>query len=690
MDVEKIERLLEEQRLIESRRGKSGSTNFDFNAPGEAERIQRELDDAMKRDQLATELGKMAQDWRMKRVSQESMWEQEYMAFRGPKQESATSDLAVNASRVKDVKDPLRSNVYFHISQAKVRSAFSRLVEILFQGGDKLWGIKPTPEPDLPINTLSEVGTRISQETGMVATDEQVEKVARVLSDDRAHRMEKVIDDQLTECLFEDNVKRACYELVLYGSCAVKVETKKRRKSAWTKSFETDEFGNELGETWVNEMKEEMVPSARFVSIMDLYPDPYALTCEEAEGFFELHKMSRSKLIALGDNEGFSLETIMDYIKTMPEGDMTQKSFNTIRTDSNPTPGDTDSNRYEVWEYHGKVRGEALSNAGVELEEDQMHKDFNAIVWFVEGRTIFVELDDMEPEMPVYRICPYQLNPRSIWGTGVVRSTIGTEAFINYLLQKMADNISVSATPSYEVDAPNMTDGDKITEIEGNKVYARIDGDNENPLIRVIQVPSLARELLAAIDKFKTFSDEESLMPSYTYGQQGPGLNKTASGMSMMMSAALIALKPVIKNLDSYITEPVIRWMYNWNMNYHEDNTIKGDMGVKALGATIVSTREAEIHNIINFSGIVANRPESMRNVDMDYLDKETAKRLGLDPEKVVPGLVTDPLEEDPMPQSVQEEVPVNENVGRSQRPLDVHLGGVEQQSPVGSNTELP
>ena len=52
-------------------------------------------------------------------------------------------------------------------------------------------------------------------------------------------------------------------------------------------------------------------------------------------------------------------------------------------------------------------------------------------------------------------------------------------------------------------------------------------------------------------------------------------MTKTASGMSMLMGAANVSIKNVIKNIDDYPIEPMIKSFYDWNIRWTDDDSIK-------------------------------------------------------------------------------------------------------------------
>jgi hypothetical protein len=111
--------------------------------------------------------------------------------------------------------------------------------------------------------------------------------------------------------------------------------------------------------------------------------------------------------------------------------------------------------------------------------------------------------------------------------------------------------------------------GEDPTDQRPWKVWLRDGGDPAYPAVRFFQPQPLQSAVAEVIDMFRRFADEETNMPSYTHGQTHAGLNKTASGMSMLMGAANVAVKSIVRNIDSYLIQPLIEGMYHWNMQWN-------------------------------------------------------------------------------------------------------------------------
>jgi hypothetical protein len=136
-------------------------------------------------------------------------------------------------------------------------------------------------------------------------------------------------------------------------------------------------------------------------------------------------------------------------------------------------------------------------------------------------------------------------------------------------------------------------------------------------------------------DKARVLSDESTGFPSFAHGQTGvQGVGRTASGISMLMSAANGSIRTVVKNVDDYLLGPLGKAFFHFNMQFDYDSEIKGDLEVKAEGTESLMANEVRSQRLMQFLGVVQN-PVLAPFAKMDYIIREIAKSMDLDPEKL-------------------------------------------------------
>jgi len=92
--------------------------------------------------------------------------------------------------------------------------------------------------------------------------------------------------------------------------------------------------------------------------------------------------------------------------------------------------------------------------------------------------------------------------------------------------------------------------------------------------------------------------DEQSGLPMIQEGEQGQ-VTPTLGGMSMLMNSANTVRRSQVKQWDDYVTCPMIQRFYDWNMQFNDDPTIKGDLKVYARGTSALLVKEQQAQTLI-------------------------------------------------------------------------------------------
>jgi hypothetical protein len=100
------------------------------------------------------------------------------------------------------------------------------------------------------------------------------------------------------------------------------------------------------------------------------------------------------------------------------------------------------------------------------------------------------------------------------------------------------------------------------------------------------------------------------------------------------MSAANGSIRTVVKNIDDYLLAPLGKALFSFNMQFDFDPEIKGDLEVKAAGTESLMASEVRSQRLMQFLGIVQN-PMLAPFARLDYIVREIAKSMELDPDKV-------------------------------------------------------
>ena len=433
-----------------------------------------------------------------------------------------------------------------------------------------------------------------------------------------AKKMEKKIHDQLNESAASKHLRSMAFEMALLGTGVMKGP------------FAVDkEYPNWDAEGEYDPLI-KTVPATNHVSIWNFYPDPEATSMDDAEYVVERHKMSRNQLRALKNRPYF----LADEIETAIDmgSDYVRKHWEMKMEDDDSISPDTE--RWEVLEFWGYVDAELLEENGIKIPRELRDLDeLNANIWVVNGKVIRCVLNPFKPARIPYYAVPYEHNPYSFFGVGIAENMDDTQTLMNGFMRMAVDNAVLSGNLLIEIDETNLVPGQDLSVYPG-KVFRR-QGGAPGQAIFGTKFPNVAQENMQLFDKARVLADESTGFPSFAHGQTGvSGVGRTASGISMLMSAANGSVRTVVKNVDDYLLSPLGRAFFAFNMQFDFDPDIRGDLEVRANGTESLMANEVRSQRLMQFLQVASN-PMLAPFAKMDYIIREIAKSMDLDPDKV-------------------------------------------------------
>jgi len=438
-----------------------------------------------------------------------------------------------------------------------------------------------------------------------------------------AKKMEKKIMDQLEEAHASKQLRSTAFEMALFGTGIMK------GPFAVDKEYPNWDDEGEYSPVY------KTVPSTEHVSVWDFYPDPDAANMDEAQYVIQRHKMSRTKLRAL-KKRPFFRDKVIDQVVEMGEGYVKKYWEDDLRDYTT----DHDIERFEVLEYWGVIDKEVIKQADVDIPDELQDVDeVQANIWYCNGRILRAVLNPFKPARIPYYSVPYELNPYSFFGVGIAENMDDTQTLMNGFMRMAVDNAVLSGNLLIEIDETNLVPGQDLSVYPG-KVFRR-QGGAPGQAIFGTKFPNVSNENMQLFDKARVLADESTGFPSFAHGQTGvAGVGRTASGISMLMSAAAGGIKTVIKNVDDYLLAPIGKAFFSFNMQFDFDSDIKGDLEVKARGTESLMANEVRSQRLMQFIQIASN-PALAPFAKFPYIIREIAKSMELDPE-----MVTNNLEE--------------------------------------------
>ena len=608
-----------------------------------------------------------------------------------------------------------KSRVFVKVTKTKVLAAFGQLVDVVFGANKFPIGISETKIPEgVPKYAHITPGVETSQpevqeevespfDVGYegdgrvlkpgatygkgkfedIKLDKQAEEkdmLTEGLSPDpqalelspaqeAARRMEKIIHDQIEESNGASEIRNALFESALFGTGIVKGPFNfNKTLHRWTEG----EDGNRTYSP-----VDVRVPRLEFVSIWDFFPDPNATNVNESEYVFHRHRMNRTQLRSLGKMPYFDKEAIRTCLQMGPnyvEEDYEQELKDDSRND------EYGSSQFEVLEYWGVMDAEYCRQVGMEIPEDVDDLDEVQInAWVCNGQMLRSVVNPFTPFRIPYHAFSYEKNPYSFFGIGVAENMDDSQKIMNGHARMAIDNLALSGSVIFDVDETALVGGQSM-EIYPGKVFRRQAGV-PGTAINGLKFPNTTNENMQMFDKFRQLADEQTGIPSYSHGQTGvQSMTRTASGMSMLLGAASLNIKTVIKNLDDFLLKPLGEAYFQWNMQFLESKLgVDGDLEVKATGTNSLMQKEVRSQRLTMFLQTAAN-PAVAPFIKMNKLISELAYSLDLDPDE----LMNDPEEAAIMAQIIGMQNNVGQTTGAEAGPGDQEQGvmGADQGVP--------
>jgi len=538
--------------------------------------------------------------------------------------------------------DMNRSRAYPKLTRVKCVSMLSRMMNLLFQAGDKNWTINPTPVPNLDEKDLQTVLTAVMQANPQ-PSDQVIEQAIRDFAKAGARNMELLVEDQLQELggSRKLNYVALCRKVlasgIQYGCGVIKgpfVEQVTLRK--WAK----DATGNMVSQPYV-----AYRPRFDFVSLWDYYPDMAARSVSQMDGQFERMVMSRHQVNQLKLRPDFMRDQINAAMRENPNGNHVRRSHETeLRAMgvavnvSQPTSG-----KFEVIVWEGFVSGEELRASGANVPDNQLQEDVRASVWMLGGHVIKAEMDpwaSLAPgvDMPRYHHFIFEEDESFLLGNGLPSIMRDSQMGVCAATRMALDNGAVQRV--FEVNMNLLSPNQDIQSIQPDMVIQR-DDDNpatmQYPAVRAIDIPVHLAELQGMVNMFQSFADQETFVGAATGGdiQKGPSEPfRTATGASMLRGDAALPFKDVVRNFDMF-TESMIGTMVTFNQKLNSQD-VRGDYQAVARGATSLIAKEVLGLQLDNLAQTLTD--EEKKYVDMKQLVRERLRVRDMD----VTGIVYD------------------------------------------------
>ena len=402
----------------------------------------------------------------------------------------------------------------------------------------------------------------------------------------KAEKAQLQIDDWLTECQYNSELRKVIDDCACIGSGVVKGPFPVKRVSQeWRK-----------GEDGVFQMilKEEIKPGSKRVDPWDFFPDP---ACGEnihnGSGTYERDRISPKQLEDLIGVPGYDEDSVMACLREGPVRIQEADQRNMLSTAFQKR------DQFEIWYFYGSIKVEELIAAGCDCEGADPDKSLPAIITIVNNRIIKAALNPLDNGEFPYDVIPWKRRPGIPWGLGVARQMRYPQRIVTAAARNLMDNAGLAAGPQivfrYGYEPENGS-----WEITPLKIWVAEEdsGAVAGPPVTAVVIPMLQKELMEIIQWGTKLAEDVTGLPMLLQGQ-GTGAPDTVGGLVLLDNNATAVLRRFARQFDSQITTPHISRYYAWLMCYGEDDDAKGDFQVNARGSSALVERSVQSQELV-------------------------------------------------------------------------------------------
>jgi hypothetical protein len=591
-------------------------------------------------------------------------------------------------SKLQQIRSYGGSEVYMMLTDEKCNAVAAWMNDILFPPGDKPWGVKPTPVPDLEPGQMQEVKVAVMMEAqqtmkqqmmieiqaGAIQNEQQArewmlqnmqvraEEMAGQIRDEMEaaakearDRIERKLDDVLVEANWQDAVGDAIDDIVTFPSGIVKGPVIRKKKVMRWKDQQQQpvmpgqEQFQEQDQSPVEVRTEAMIDFNR-VSPLDIYPLASAQSPED--GLLERHRLTRKYLTSLIGVEGYDDDAIRMVLTEY--GQAGQNSWLSVANDltrqeleNRPNEWRSPDNRIDALQFWGSVQGLMLLEYGMTPEQiEDPFADYSVEIWLIGRYVIKAEINGDPMGKVPYHFASFRKRNGSLWGSGVPEIIGDCQDTVNAAARSLINNMAISSGPQVMYDVSQLPAGESLTDMYPMKIWQvngeAAMGNGTRAPIQFFMPPSVAKELMEVYRFFSEEADNKTGVPKYAYGGEAKGgALGTATGFTMMMNNAARGIKQVVRNVDKGIIAPSIIKTHEFQLLYFKDpDYYTGDIKLIAKGSSaLVQKEQAQIRRN-ELLDVVLSRPaalEVVQRTGLAQMMKEIFKGADFKSDDIVP-----------------------------------------------------
>lgn len=550
---------------------------------------------------ISTHLEGQLQRWRDARREQERKMVEWYSDYMRIAREDDTKGSGAAKSRQ-------AKGIFIGSTRNKVRAARAKIV-------DSMFGANKFPFDTEPVN-------------------EQLKQFSDTF--------ETILEQQLTEMKAEKLLRNGVDEISIYGTGFIFgpfTETKKKKEAR-------PQMDPVTGVTRMVTVEHEY-PCPRFdlAQSIEVYPDPAATDEQKGNGIFWCSMSTVDEVKKWRKDERYSnIDEALSIGTSSGDGQTEGREYLEQARRNLEFWYDKESGRMRIARFFGYVPAQMMQSpdeAGGTDESSALMGDDIAVMAIVVGG-VCVRCEPMPWDQRPAARCVYEEVAHEMWGVGVAENNAPTQKITNAAVRLFLEGKGHALMAQRSVDRSKFLPTEDFKQFPG-KTYQfkpNLTPEERQTAIMFHPTPDVTDGWQGVIEMAEQFSDDDTAITKYTQGNDSSNLNKTATGISMIMGASALPLKEVLQNIDSMWIERIVEDLIAWDLEFLEVEHVQmlhGDevaqvwqqikeygqshfMTWKATGAATFMAKEVLLNKLMGFINLVGANPTMAALVDMREL----------------------------------------------------------------------
>ncbi|MCA3064994.1 hypothetical protein [Aquidulcibacter sp.] len=593
------------------------------------EKQEEKLDVSVIKDTLAKNLCEKFKNYETDKLTLENRWLENLRAYNNKYDADTEQRLAQKKGA---------SKVYIGLTRKYTEGFASRLAAAAMPTDGKNWSFTHSAIPQVAEMAGKSETLGLTQEGAEVTADD-LAKATKEVAAEASKRMERVVEDQMAECDFNAEQRYIIDDAALYGIGILEAPIVKKVAKVSYKQEEVAEV-NEAGEQTGNvkkvyqvEEKSETRVSVERCSPWDFYWDQTVERPDQLPDWFRVYRLNAKELRDLAKQDGMDQAVFEEVLEK--EGARRASATTNWQEQMRAIVGASSSVApYLVKKYVGPIGKDELLACGCPTE---LEKEL-CIVWLINDKVAKIEplLVKAGWHLNVSVFAPFP-DGVGLCGYGVPDLCSDPARAVNAVARAILDHSREAAIPMRIINTGLIKGVDGTNDCYPGKDWESTEDipgqDLSKALINVV-TPVNLQAFYSAYEMFYRLMDDVTMLPQMSQGFESFSPT-TAREATIRANAANETLRRILKRYEDNVMDPVITRFYHWNMQYNEDESIKGDFEVVTSGVAALMEAESQGQWYTQMLGYVIN-PQTAGYFKARKFLEGMAKGQRINPEDVL------------------------------------------------------